>query len=46
MQPWDIKQLWLRGKPQVEEATGGGTDSGVPRGLGAEARALGKVLEM
>ena len=45
MQPWDIKQLWLRGKPQVEEATGGGTDSGVPRGLGAVS-ALGKMLEM
>lgn len=45
MQPWDIKQLWLRGKPQVQEATGEDTDSGVPRGLGAEGSALGKMLE-
>ena len=35
MQPWDIKQLWLRGKPQVQEARGEDTDSGVPRGLGS-----------
>ena len=45
MQPWDIKQLWLREKPQVKEATGEDTDSGVPRGLVGRGKCSGKSAQ-